>query len=172
MIIILLVLTIFCAFLATQTSRLLHATLWLAGVSALTSTMFYLIGAWKVAVVELSVGAGLVTILVVFAITMIGDEQQTVHIKRLPLALIVLMLLLILILTVPLIPLSPSINLPILDSELWQNRELDLLVQITLIFAGVLGVLGLLRASDTDEKTETVDVSDKLNPIAEREAVS
>lgn len=172
MIIILMVLTIFCAFLATQTTRLLHATLWLASVSALTATMFYLIGAWKVAVVELSVGAGLVIVLIVFTITLIGDEQQTVDIKRLPLVLIVLMLLFILILTVPLIPLSPSINLSILESELWQTRELDLLVQITLIFVGVLGVLGLLRASNTDEKSETVQVSDKLHPIAERETVS
>jgi len=134
--------------------------------------MFYFIGAWTIAVVELSVGAGLVIVLVVFVITMIGDEQQPVQIKRLPLVLIVFMLLFILILTVPLIPFSSTIDLPMLDSELWQNRELDLLVQITLIFAGVLGVLGLLRASDIDEKTEAVQTSNKIRPTVEREAIS
>lgn len=172
MIIILLALTLFCAFLATQTSQLLNATLWLASVSALTAIMFYLIGAWTVAVVELSVGAGLVTVLVVFAITMIGDEQQTFQIKRLPLAFIVLILLLKLILTVPLIPSIPPVDLPIPDSKLWQNRELDLLAQIALIFASVLGVLGLLRTSDTDEQSETLKASDQLDARQEQEAVS
>lgn len=148
MIIILVLLTLWCAFLATQSSHLIQATLWLAGVSAFTAILFYLIGAWTVAVVELSVGTGLVTVLIVFAITMIGDTRETIAVKRLPLILVLATLILILFFTVPLLSFEP-IETQTLSQNLWQNRELDLLAQIALIFSGVIGVLGLLRTAET-----------------------
>ncbi len=63
-----------CAFMAFRTPRLLISALWLAGCSAILSILLYLMGAYQVAVIELSVGAGLVTVLFVFAISIAGDE--------------------------------------------------------------------------------------------------
>ena len=59
--------------------RLLVSALWLAGASALVSLVIYLLGAPGVAVIELSVGAGLVTILFVFAINIAGEEPISRH---------------------------------------------------------------------------------------------
>jgi uncharacterized MnhB-related membrane protein len=53
---------------AIRVKRLISSALWLAGTSALLSISFYLLGAPTVAAIELSVGAGLVTVLFVFAI--------------------------------------------------------------------------------------------------------
>jgi NADH:ubiquinone oxidoreductase subunit 6 (subunit J) len=59
---------------AIRARRLLTSAIWLAGVSALISVVFFLYGARQVAVIELSVGAGLVTVLFVFAISIAGDD--------------------------------------------------------------------------------------------------
>ena len=72
---------IICAFFAIRTRRLLISALWLAGCSALTALLLYLLGAPEIAVIELSVGAGLVTVLFVFAINIAGEE--TLPIRRL-----------------------------------------------------------------------------------------
>ena len=59
---------------AIRVKRLLVTALWLASTSALTSIMLYLLGGYRIAVIELSVGAGLVTVLFVFAINIAGEE--------------------------------------------------------------------------------------------------
>ena len=59
---------------AIRARGLITSALWLAGVSAVTSVLLYMLGARLVAVVELSVGAGLVTVLFVFAINIAGDD--------------------------------------------------------------------------------------------------
>ena len=53
---------------AIRAVHLLHSAVWLAATSAMLSILFYLLGAPYVAVIELSVGAGLVTVLFIFAI--------------------------------------------------------------------------------------------------------
>ena len=59
--------------------RLLISALWLAGTSALAALMMYRLGAPEVAVIELSVGAGLVTVLFVFAINIAGEDTPSVR---------------------------------------------------------------------------------------------
>ncbi len=66
--------TLICAIQAIRSNRLLISAIWLAGASALTALIMYLLGAHQVAVIELSVGAGLVTVLFVFAINISGEE--------------------------------------------------------------------------------------------------
>ena len=66
--------SIICAIQAIRARRLIVSALWLAGTSAILSLIFYLVGAYLVAVIELSVGAGLVTVLFVFAISIAGEE--------------------------------------------------------------------------------------------------
>lgn len=53
--------------MSLRAKSLLASALWLAGVSARVAALLYDLGAHEVAVVELSVGAGLVTVLLLFA---------------------------------------------------------------------------------------------------------
>jgi len=152
MMLILIILTIFCALQAVQSPRLLDATLWLAGVSALVAVVLYATGAWTIAVIELSVGAGLVTVLMVFAITMVGETREALVLsRRLWLLFAGVVTLILMIFTAPALQTlqtdAPAAN-ETLAAVLWQARGLDVIVQIVLIFAGVLGVLGLLSASE------------------------
>ncbi|MDD1751278.1 MAG: hypothetical protein LUO89_15555, partial [Methanothrix sp.] len=134
--------------------RLLISALWLAGCSALVALLMYLLGAPEIAVIELSVGAGLVTVLFVFAINIAGEEVMAIRSlvpRPLSWLLVAASVALLTWITLP-----PFLSAPVSESQvgfakvLWQDRWLDLLLQIVLIFAGVLGVIGLLA----DEKTE------------------
>lgn len=159
--------TLICAFLAIQVKRLLYSALWLAGASALTALLLYMLGAPEIAVVELSVGAGLVTILFVFAINITGEElSQDNHpsaaaknlVKGIPKSLIWIILVLIIGLlgwmNLPeLNQLSPAISSPttsmkIFTQMVWDIRSPDVILQIVLIFTGMLSVLGLLDEKD------------------------
>lgn len=132
---------------AVRAKRLLTSALWLAGVSALLSILFYLMAAPQVAVIELSVGAGLVTVLFAFAISVAGEEMIDIR-PTFPKALAIgLVALSIALLAGFGLPLQVS-RTPEMQTELaqvaWQQRGLDVLVQVVLIFSGVLGLLGLL----------------------------
>ncbi len=132
---------------AIRARRLIASALWLAGVSALLSIIFYSLGAPWVAVIELSVGAGLVTILFVFAISIAGEADLNAR-SLLPWflagGLVIAMLALLGWLILPAGPPAPSAGTSSLPTVLWQERGLDVLVQMVLIFSGVLGLLGLL----------------------------
>ena len=137
------------AILSIRSKRLITSALWLAGVSALLSVVFYLFGAHLVAVVELSVGAGLVTVLFAFAISVAGDDaidMRPVITQPLSIGMAVLFVL-VLGFYASHAAYSP-VSTPALENSLgevlWQERGLDMLVQVVLIFSGVLGLLGLL----------------------------
>jgi uncharacterized MnhB-related membrane protein len=139
---------VICAIQAIRVGRLLISALWLAGCSALVALLMYLIGAPEIAVVELSVGAGLVTVLFVFAINIAGEEALPIRslIPR-PLAWVLVAAAVLLLgwMTVPsFLPASGGVVQLGFAEVLWQDRSLDLMLQIVLIFAGVLGVIGLL----------------------------
>ena len=139
-----------CALGAVRAKRLLVSALWLAGSSALVAMLMYLFGAREVAVIELSVGAGLVTVLFVFAINIAGEDTRAVRsILPRPLAwgLVLLGLGLLAFLVVPRQAIQPeaAVGLSFFQA-VWQDRQLDVLLQVTIMFAGILGVLGLLAA--------------------------
>lgn len=137
---------------AVRCKRLVRAALWLAGVSAVLSILFYRLGAHQVAVIELSVGAGLVTVLMVFAIAIAGEDamdRPPVVPRRLAVALVLLLLAAAGALVLPArAPAPPVVEAPF-STVLWEQRGLDTLVQIGLIFAGALGVLGLLSEKES-----------------------
>ena len=144
----LIVIAVLFAVLAIRSRRLLTSALWLAGVSALLSIVFYLYGARQVAVIELSVGAGLVTVLLVFAVSIAGEDairSQPIVPKAFAWILAILLVLLLSWFTLlsPANPIQAGTELALVD-VLWQARGLDVLVQVVLIFSGVLGLLGLL----------------------------
>jgi uncharacterized MnhB-related membrane protein len=164
---LLIALALFCAIQAIRAEQLLTSALWLAGVSALLSVVFYMMGATTVAVIELSVGAGLVTVLFVFAINIAGEELSfpPPFVPK-PLAW-VLVIAAVGLLGWSVLPLPASETLaqePTFTSVLWGERGLDVLVQVVLIFAGVLGLLGLLA-----ETKAPLDQSVAQEVIARRE---
>lgn len=140
--------TLICAIQAIRTFRLLVSALWLAGTSALVALMLFLMGAPEVAVIELSVGAGLVTVLFVFAINLTGHEKlgfSFVIPRAISFGLIALAVILLGYFILPhLQPAVPALAGLDFRTTLWQSRTLDVFLQIVLIFAGVLGVLGFL----------------------------
>lgn len=137
-----------CALLAILSRRLLISAIWLAATSALVAVMIYLLGAPHIAVIELSVGAGLVTILFVLAINIAGEDTKKLR-SLLPKPLAIGAVSLAGVLAIYLILhaaglLDLSTIAASESSLLWQERYADFLLQIVLIFSGVLGVLGLL----------------------------
>ncbi len=164
--------TLVCALQAIRARRLLVSAMWLAGASAATALLMYVLGAAEVAVIELSVGAGLVTVLFVFAINIAGDEPIAARsrVPR-PLAWLVTLGSLVLLgwLTLP----NVGITLPVPGAEqfpiaLWQHRSVDVLLQVALIFAGVLGVVGLLTEEPEGQGIEH-DLTETRQDVPEAE---
>ncbi len=162
-----------CAFMAFRARQLIVSALWLAGCSAILSILMYLLGAFVVAVIELSVGAGLVTVLFVFAISISGDE--TIEVKSIiprPIALIIALVSIVLLgfMTLSSLISLPAITEPATFSDmLWQQRGLDMLVQSGLLFAAVLGMLGLLAEAKVpvkEKKTVPVKEPPAAQPAA------
>jgi uncharacterized MnhB-related membrane protein len=148
---------IFCAYRAIVARRILSATIYLACISALTSIVVYLLGAAQVAVMELSVGAGLVTVLLVYALSVVGDDAlDPASVIPKPLAFGVVGLVTIILgwMAFPAIPAYFERGSMTLAFSLWQSRVLDVWIQIALIFSGVMGVLGLL-SEQTPTRTES-----------------
>lgn len=138
-----------CAWCAVRGARLLISALWLAGASALAAVVMYLLGAPEVAVIELSVGAGLVTVLFVFAINIAGEEPAVALRSLVPWPLAVLAVLwpvaLAAVMVLPTLrPVSAVTQADRFATVLWEQRGLDTLLQVVLIIGGVLAVLGLL----------------------------
>ncbi len=152
---VLLLVALICAIQAVRSAQLLIAALWLAGVSACIALFLYALGAHAIAVIELSVGAGLVTILMVFAITMVGEDSEP-HQPVVPRWMAIALPAAVLILAAGLL-LNAGISSSAdaapdesLSAVLWQLRGADVAAQLALIFAGVLGLLALL-ADDREE---------------------
>lgn len=138
---------IFFAYRAIVSKRILPATIYLACISALVSSALYLLGAAQVAVMELSVGAGLVTVLLVYAVSVVGDDTfdpPSVIPKPLAFGIVGLIIVLLGWMVYPAIPAYFEHGSLSLAISLWETRVLDVWIQIALIFSGVMGVLGLL----------------------------
>jgi uncharacterized MnhB-related membrane protein len=148
-----------CAVQAIRVPRLLYSAMWLAGASALVALLMYMLGAPEVAVIELSVGAGLVTVIFVFAINLAGDE--TFKVKPLipkPLAIVFISIAMLLTgwFTLPALNtrLNDLVTIPFVTQTLWEDRTLDILLQVMMIFTGTLGILGLLSEPRQPKKIE------------------
>jgi NADH:ubiquinone oxidoreductase subunit 6 (subunit J) len=166
------VVMLLCAYMAFRAKQLIVSALWLAGCSAILSLIMYLLGAYEVAVIELSVGAGLVTVLFVFAISIAGDES--IEIKSIiprPIALIIALVSIVLLgfMTISALVTLPVTTEPDFSEVLWQQRGLDMLVQSGLLFAAVIGMLGLLGEAKVPVKEKTTVPAKELQasqPVA------
>ena len=137
----------FCAYRTMLAKDILSAALFLACTSALTSALLYMLGATQVAVIELSVGAGLVTVLMVYAISVVGKDVSDPKSIVPPLFAALICLAATGIVVFVSLPFLPEIFTraaqPLIDT-LWKKRVLDVWIQVVLLFAGVMGILGLL----------------------------
>ena len=143
-----------CAWQAVRAPRLLLAAVWLAGAAALTALLMYRLGAPEVAVIELSVGAGLVTVLFVFAINIAGEEPPVALRSLVPRPLAALGVLCAVGLAATMV--LPALRTPAAPGQavhfptvLWEQRGLDAVLQVVLIIGGVLAVLGLFAERRT-----------------------
>lgn len=147
-----------CAILAVTSKRLLVSAIWLAVTSALTALMLYLLGAPQIAVIELSVGAGLVTVLFVFAINISGEEP--LNLKPIMPRLLAWGLVVVAVgMTAYMLINSGILGSALVTSTtrpsiLWEDRYLDIILQVSFIFCGVLGVLGILSGGKPEIKEE------------------
>lgn len=152
-----LLVAVFCAYRAIVAKSILSATIYLACISALVSAVLYLLGAMQVAVMELSVGAGLVTVLLVYALSVVGDDaMDPASVIPKPLAFVVVGLVVVILgwMTFPAIRTTAAVGEFDLIDSLWQSRVLDVWIQIVLIFSGVMGVLGLLSEKVPGKREE------------------
>ena len=151
----------FCAYRAMISKHLLPSTLYLAGVSALATVTLYLLGAHEVAVIELSVGAGLVTVLLVYALSVVGEDvfDPTSIIPK-PLAFLLVAGIggLVIWMAYPLTIQQNVDGEVLLANVLWKQRALDVWVQVALIFSGVMGVLGLLSEKVHQQETQRHEI--------------
>src|SRR6185369_9830647 len=118
--------TTVCALQAVRARRLLHAALWLAGASAFTSLLLYSLEAQQAAIIELSVGAGLVFILFVFAINLAGEAGPADgSVIPLPVALCGVGLVVLLLAELAWPRLTSIVSEPVapLSSSLWADRQ-------------------------------------------------
>ena len=157
--VLLLILTVMSAVQALRSNQLLISALWLAATSAATALLLQSAGAGEIAVLELSIGAGLVTVLIVYAITLTGENS----VSRIPVprwiagGLVLTTLIVFAVHTVPTIAPVPHVSIvPELPFKtvLWEERQADLLLQVVLMFACVLAVSGLLIETSTSTVTQ------------------
>lgn len=136
---------LFFAHKATRVKGLLNAALWLSGTSAMTSVLIYMMGSPGIAVVELSVGAGLVTVLFVFSISIIGDEKIASKIfipKWLAISITVVAFGILAVLQVSEhIPELKAVQADLIADTIWVDRKLDIDIQAALLISGIFGIL-------------------------------
>jgi len=146
-----------CAVMAIRSNHLLISAIWLAGCSALTALLLYLFQSPEIAVIELSVGAGLVTVLFVFAINIIGEDpsitQPSIP-RSIAWVLVVLAFVALGWMVLPNLGIaSTGIDLQF-NIYMWQARKLDVYLQVAFIFAGVMGILSLLSDDPVHHRKE------------------
>ena len=167
----LLLLALIAAFacMAVFQKDLIRAALSLAFMSALFALLLYRMNSPYAAVFELSVVAGLITVLFVSTIALTG-EKGAVREARWPLYSFPLFMILFGLLDITVMKtLFSSVPQGVKNSAgsfgmtLWGIRSLDLLGQMAVIFGGVFGVLALLREkpSTLHEKTEAENLKNQ-----------
>jgi len=156
---LLLFLLLFCAMWAVMAAELLHGAIWLALTSVVLSILMFQLNSPLAAVFELSVCAGLITVVFVSTISLtrrLNREEELKYaaqrMKRfvwLPLVVLAGAALLYFSLEPHAIPTAPLVGG---NSEvrtvLWGLRRYDLLGQMLVILAGVFAVVVLFKPGE------------------------
>jgi NADH-quinone oxidoreductase subunit J len=132
---------------------LLYAALGLAVASIMLSVVLFYFGANVAAVFELSVCAGLITVLFVSTVSLTKDSDQKTE-SRLPGFFLVPMVILFVGIAafaskwvaglLPAVPATTTSTITF-NSSFWGDRVTDILGQIALVLVGVFGILAIFR---------------------------
>jgi NADH:ubiquinone oxidoreductase subunit 6 (subunit J) len=131
---------------------LLKAAISLAVASIFLAIIFFRMNAAYAGVFEVSVVAGLITVLFITAIALTRSDEKVreskYHLFVFPLFFLVLIIIDIMVMKNLLgkIPAISSSETGTFGEVLWKERSFDLIGQIGVIFAGVLAVLALFRS--------------------------
>jgi NADH-quinone oxidoreductase subunit J len=137
--------------LAVLSRDLLRSAISLAVASIFLAIIFFQMNAVYAGVFEVSVVAGLITVLFITAIALTRSDGEVAESKRhllvFPLFFLCLVIIDILVMKKLLgqIPAIVGSESGTFSDVLWNQRTFDLIGQIGAIFAGVLAVLALLR---------------------------
>jgi NADH-quinone oxidoreductase subunit J len=142
---------------------LVKAAIWLALASAFLAVMMFLLGAWLAAVIELSVCAGMITVVFISAISLTkpltGEEavvearQRMKHFIYLPFILIAAFLISFFlwrskVINFDFMPVLKGVSGPNLASQgsvIWEKRSIDIFGQVIVLLSGVFGVVVLFK---------------------------
>jgi uncharacterized MnhB-related membrane protein len=150
-----------CAAAAVRARRLVAAGLWLAATSALLALALAQLQVPIVAVIELSVGAGLVAVLVVFAVASTGEDGLRAAPAVSPRLAGGLTLLVLVALAWLALGDTPPGRLAVAESfarVFWDERALDVLGQVVLLFVAALGVRSLLGHTPLPSRPPEIQV--------------
>jgi NADH-quinone oxidoreductase subunit J len=143
------------AVLAIFLKDLLRAAISLAVASLFLGIIFFRMGASYAGVFEISVVAGLITVLFILtiALTNKGEEVRESRLANVifPLFFVIFVVIDALVMKgllqkIPALPSGPEAGT--FGDVLWKGRTLDLVGQIAVILAGVFSVLALFRKRD------------------------
>lgn len=142
-------------------SDLLYVAISLAATSVVLALALFCFGANIAGVFELSVCAGLITVLFVATISMTKDSDQKVE-TRLGRFFIPLFMLIFAGLVYFIMRWLPNALPPLgahpasgdFQKVFWETRSADILGQLALILAGVFGILALFRLKAKENKHE------------------
>ena len=154
--IVMLILMVACAFWAVMAGNLLKAAIGLAVTSAILAVVMFRLGAQLAAVFELSVCAGLITVIFISVISLTrppvgteGGDQKTKILRRfafLPLVVLIAAVALGMLDFKPdfssLLAQAPEGDMRLV---LWGQRQLDLFGQVVVLLAGIFGVVVLFK---------------------------
>lgn len=142
-----------------MTRSLVRSAIGLAATSVILTVLMFQLGATMAAVFELSVCGGLITVVFISTISMTKALTHDALLTKtrdrfkrywyLPAILLVVGAVIAFVLS-PLpvamdAPAPAAIDFAALGQMLWKERQTDLLGQITIIFAGVTGVIVLFK---------------------------
>ena len=150
---------------AVMARGLLRAAIALATTSVVLAIVMFRLDSPLAAVFELSVCAGLITVVFISAISLAEPKSETqlraamlARMKRyimLPVLLVVVGACLALLCSQPAdLPAAAAAGAPALDvrNVLWNLRRLDLLGQVIIMLTGVFGVIVLFKGKNANER--------------------
>ncbi len=162
---ILLIGLIVSAVICAMLSDLLKAAIALAVTSAILSVIMFIVGAPLAAVFELSVCAGMITVVFISACSMNRNrtrEEYAQHQKErnrrfvmLPAVLFALTAVLVMVLRPYITDIAPVVAAGSgsgVQAALWSTRQVDLLGQIVVILTGIYGVIVFFKEKEVDSE--------------------
>lgn len=141
---------------------LLYVAISLAALSAVLALVLFQFGANFAGVFELSVCAGLITVLFVATVSLTKDSDREKQL-RLPAYFLPLFILIFVGLDIFVVQWlarsvltagSTQVASGTFQTVFWEKRSSDILGQVTLILAGVFGILSLFRVKAKEKKHE------------------